>query len=117
MTDEAITNGVYLKTLSRREALSIIATGALDHLLAAGSFEEAIAVADVLIDAYPANAYAMVKKGTAYYRLLDRDFIQKYPKESDIPAAELTRAVALSRGNQEAFARAEALGWRESKLD
>jgi regulator of sirC expression with transglutaminase-like and TPR domain len=117
MTDEAIANGVYLKTLSRREALSIIATGVLDHLLATGRYDEAIAVTDVLIEAYPANAYAMVKKGTAYYRLLDRDFIRKYPKEGDIPPAELPRAVALSRGNNDAFARAEALGWREPKLD
>ena len=117
MTDEAVANGVYLKTLSRREALSIIATGVLDHLLAAGRYEEAIAVADVLIEAYPANAYAIVKKGTAYGRLLDHDFIKKYPRESDIPAAEMPRAVALSRANQGAFAKAEALGWREPKLD
>jgi regulator of sirC expression with transglutaminase-like and TPR domain len=117
MTDAAVANGVYLKTLSRREALSIIATGVLDHLLATGRYDEAIAVADVLIDAYPANVYALVKKGTAYYRLLDRDFIRKYPKESDIPQAELPRAIALHRANQEAFAKAEALGWREPKLD
>lgn len=117
MTDEAVANGVYLKTLSRREALSIIATGILDHLLATGRYEEAIAVADVLIEAYPANAYAMVKKGTAYGRLLERDFIQKYPRESDIPATELPRAIELNRANMEAFARAEALGWREPKLD
>lgn len=59
----------------------------------------------------------MVKKGTAYYRLLDRDFIRKYPKESDIPAAEMPRAVELHRANQEAFAKAEALGWREPNLN
>lgn len=117
MTDEAVANGVYLKTLSRREALSIIATGVLDHLLATGRYDEAIAVADVLIEAYPASAYAMVKKGTAYYRLLDREFIRKYPEESDIPPVELPRAAALSRASAEAFAKAEALGWREPKLD
>ncbi|WP_394891386.1 transglutaminase family protein [Mesorhizobium sp. AaZ16] len=117
MTDGAIANGVYLNALSRRESLSIIATGVLDHLLATGRYDEAIAVADVLIEAYSANAYAMVKKGTAYYRLLDRDFVKKYPKESDIPAAEMPRAVALSRANHEAFAKAEALGWREPNLN
>ncbi|TIW84616.1 MAG: hypothetical protein E5V59_31120, partial [Mesorhizobium sp.] len=75
MTDEAIANGVYLKTLSRREALSIIATAVLDNLITTGRYDKAIAVADVLTEAYPANAYTLVKKGTAYYRLLDRDFI------------------------------------------
>ena len=59
----------------------------------------------------------MVKKGTAAYRLLQRDFIRKYPREADIPAAEMPRALALLRANREAFARAEALGWREPKLN
>ncbi|WP_181167770.1 transglutaminase family protein [Mesorhizobium sp. B2-4-19] len=53
MTDEAVRNGVYLKTMSRREALAIIATGILDNLIATGRYEDAITVADVLIEAGP----------------------------------------------------------------
>ena len=117
MTDEAIRNGVYLKTLSRKEALSVIATGVVDHLLRIGRYEEAIAVADVLIAAYPANVYALTKKGTAYYRLLKRDIIDKYPTEADIPTDKLAYATGLYRANQEAFARAEALGWREPEMN
>lgn len=117
MTDEAVANGVYLKAMSRREALAMTATGVLDTLLATGRYDEAIAVADVSIEANPGDAYSLTKKGTAYYRLLERDFIRKYPKESDIPAAEMPRAVELARANQDAFAKAEALGWREPKLN
>ncbi|MER8785942.1 transglutaminase-like domain-containing protein [Mesorhizobium sp. M1006] len=117
MTEQAIANGVYLKTLSQREALSIIATPILDNLIAIGRYEEAVAVADVLIEAYPANAYTSVKKGTAYYRLLDTNIIQKYRKQSDIPADRITYANDLFRANREAFAKAEALGWREPKLN
>ncbi|WP_246679857.1 transglutaminase-like domain-containing protein [Mesorhizobium sp. B2-3-5] len=117
MTDEAISNGVYLKTLSRREAMSIIATSVLDKLITVGRYEDAIAVADVLVEAYPANVYTLVKKGTAYYRLLDASIIKKYPKQSDIPADRITYANDLYRANQEAFAKAEALGWREPKLN
>jgi regulator of sirC expression with transglutaminase-like and TPR domain len=117
MTDEAIANGVYLKTLSQREALSIIATPILDSLIASGRYDEAVAVADVLIEAYPANAYTLVKKGTAYYRLLDANIIQKYPKQSDIPANRIAYANNLYKANREAFAEAEALGWREPKLN
>lgn len=117
MTDDAIANGVYLKRFSRREALALIATGVLDHLIATGRYDEAIAVADVLIEANPADAYSMAKKGTAYYRLLQRDFMSKYPNEADIPAAERPRAMELHRANQDAFAEAEALGWREPKLN
>lgn len=116
-TDEAIANGVYLKTLSQREALSIVATPILDNLIATGRYDEAVAVADVLIEAYPANAYTLVKKGTAYYRQLDANIIQKYPKQSDIPADRVAYANELYRANREAFAKAEALGWREPKLN
>ncbi|ADV14938.1 hypothetical protein Mesci_5931 [Mesorhizobium ciceri biovar biserrulae WSM1271] len=117
MTDEAIANGVYLKALSQREALSILATPILDTLIATGRYEDAVAVADVLIEAYPANAYTLVKKGTAYYRLLDANIIQKYPKQGDIPADRIAYANGLYKANREAFARAEALGWREPKLN
>lgn len=117
MTDEAIANGVYLKKLSRREALAVIATGVLDHLIATRRYDEAIDVADVLLDAYPAHAYALVKKGTAYYRMLEESFIRKNPKENDIPAGERGYAMRLQQGNQEAFDRAEALGWRMPKLE
>ncbi|PSJ51077.1 hypothetical protein C7I84_27740 [Mesorhizobium ephedrae] len=115
MTDEAVRNGVYLKTLTRREALSVMATAVLDRLIAAERFDEAVEVADMLIEAYPANAYALVKKGTAYYRLLERDIIKKYPRESDIPADKITYANELYQANRDAFAKAEALGWRMPK--
>ena len=116
MTDAAIANGVYLKTLTRRETVAVMATTVLDHLLETKRYDDAIAVADALIEAYPANAYALAKKGTAYYRLLDENFRRKYPRESDIPADELPYATSIYRANQEAFAKAEALGWRMPEL-
>ena len=114
MTDAAVANGVYLKALSRQEALATVATAVLDGLLAAGRYEEAIAAADVLIEAWPANTYAMIQKGNAYQRLLQRDFISRYPHESDIPAGKLREAQRLLRENRAAYAQAEALGWRET---
>lgn len=117
MTDEAIANGVYLKTMSRREAIAMIATGILDALLASGRYEDAIAVADVLIEANPSDAYSLTKKGTAYYRILRRDIIEKYPDEGDIPPDRVAYANELYRANQDAFTKAEALGWREPKLN
>jgi hypothetical protein len=94
-----------------------MASTLVDHLLATGRYDEAIAVADVLVEAYPAHAYVMVKQGTAYYRLLNENFIQKYPNEADIPAELFPYALELHEANQAAFARAEALGWREPELE
>lgn len=111
MSDAAIANGVYLKTLSRREAIAVIATPLVDHLIETGRYDEAIAVADVILEAYPANAYALVKKGTAYHYLLQRDIVSRYQRMSDMPEDVRQYAGALYRANQEAFAKAEALGW------
>ncbi|MBD0413040.1 transglutaminase family protein [Oryzicola mucosus] len=116
MSETAISNGVYMKKLSRKEALSIIASSVLDHLLATGRYEEAIKVSDILLEAYPANAYTLVKKGTAYYRLLQRDIVEKYPKESDIPSDKRGYAEDLYASNRAAFVRAEALGWTPPSL-
>ncbi len=113
MTKAALANGVYMKTLSVRESRAVMATLALEHLLARRRHEAAIAVADVILKAYPAYGYVLAKKGTAYYGLLHERFITKYPTEADIPADKRPAALALYRKNRAAFAQAEALGWRQ----
>jgi hypothetical protein len=117
MTDEAVKNGVYLRALSRRETVALMATLVLENLLLEERYEEAVAVADVLIEANPADAYALVKKGTGYGRILQRDILQPYPNQKDIPADKRSRAIELYRANQSAFARAYALGWRETQMN
>ncbi|MGK9232533.1 hypothetical protein KXS07_11410 [Inquilinus limosus] len=117
MTDEAVKNGVYLRALPRREAAALMATLVLEDLLLEERYEEAIAVADVLIEANPADAYALVKKGSALYRILQRDVLRPYPNQKDLPANKRSYAVELFRANQEAFAKAHALGWREMQMN
>ncbi|MBA3520571.1 MAG: hypothetical protein H0T75_23700, partial [Rhizobiales bacterium] len=100
MTDTAIANGVYMKTLSRREALSVMASLVLEHLLNTRRYSEAIAVADVILEAYPAFAYALVKKGTAYYRPLDEIVVRKNGNVADVSADQVEYAGQLNRANQ-----------------
>jgi hypothetical protein len=116
ITEKALSNGVYLKTLNRREALALMTSSILQHLLVTGRYEDAVQVADVLIGVNPADAYAIVKKGTAYYYMLQRDIVAKYPNEADIPADMLDYAHHLLLENKRAFDQAEALGWRMPEL-
>lgn len=116
ITDEAIQNGVFLKHLTRKETLSVMAGVVVEFLINNARYEEAIAIANILIEAYPAFGYIMAKKGTAYYHLLNNEFISRYKTQSDIPAEKLARARHLSRQNHLAFTQAEALGWRQSTL-
>jgi len=113
-SDEARTNGVYLKTLSRQESIAVIADIALQGLGEQKRWEESIEVADAILEVYPQHVMAMVYRGSAYGRLLDRDFLRKYSQPIDIPADDYERYSFLAAQNNLAFAEAEALGWREA---
>jgi len=112
MTDEAVRNGVYLRGLSREETVAAMAAFLVEHYLDTGAYEKAAAVADVLLQHYPNSAYVLVKKGTAYYRLLQREVTSKYTRMEDIPPDLRARADHWYRENIAAFDRAETLGWR-----
>lgn len=116
MTERAIENGVYLKHLSRQETLAVMATLVADHLIEMKRHEEAIAVLDVILAAYPQLAYAHVKKGTAYYHLIQSEIVSKYPDPNSLPPHLRERANYLNHQNQRAFHLAESLGWTEPTL-
>ncbi len=116
MMDAAIRNGVYLKNLSRKETLAVIAGLFVEHLIDTKKYEQAIAVSDVILEAYPAYGYLLAKKGTAYFHLLKSEIIDQYPDPKNIPASKQKFANELYRQNQTAFAQAEALGWRQTQL-
>ncbi|MBW9065400.1 hypothetical protein JNB71_19025 [Rhizobium herbae] len=112
MSDKAVTNGVYLRPLSHEEATALIASFLVEHQIEAGAFENAIAVSDVLLRHYPSFAYVLVKKGSAYSGLLRRELVGKYTRMEDIPADLKVKADRWYGENMQAFAKAEALGWR-----
>lgn len=93
MTNEAIANGIYLKALTKKEAVVVMAT--------------------VLLEFFPKNITAILWKGGAYAKLLDRDFLQKYRTLREIPVNQRSRFQYLADNNQLWFDKAESLGWRK----
>jgi hypothetical protein len=85
----------------------------LDAAVRRERFQEAVDIAEVILESYPNFAHAMVKQGTAYGGLMQKEFVDKYPRPIDIPAALLPRYRLLAERNLSAFAKAEDLGWRE----
>lgn len=116
MREDAIRNGVYLKHLTRKETLAVMASFVVEHLITIRKYEQAVAVSNVILEVYPAFGYILAKKGTAYYYQLKTEFISKFPNTSDIPASKRDRANKLNRQNKAAFVQAEALGWRPAQL-
>jgi regulator of sirC expression with transglutaminase-like and TPR domain len=115
MTDRAIASGVYLRTLSRRESIAEMANVLLDSLVAGRRYQEAIDVADAILEVNPREAYTMVKKASAIAGLLQTEFVDRYPNPASIPVSLRSRYQMLVQQNQQLFSGAEALGWQPSE--
>jgi regulator of sirC expression with transglutaminase-like and TPR domain len=112
MSDDAVAKGIYLRALRSDEAVALIASFLVEHHLTEGRFEAAISTADVILHHYPTFAYMLVKKGSAYGALLQRELAGKYSRTSDIPPDVKAKVDSWYQANITAFAKAEALGWR-----
>lgn len=127
MTDLAITNGVYLATLSHAQSVAVLTDSLISHYLTTGQPENAILTADIALKSYPNNAPIMVKRASAFYLILKRDVLDQHNMQNQGPASSLglkggteisadvkAQADALYAQNQSGFTAAESLGWRET---
>lgn len=112
MTSTAIENGVYMQTLSRQQMAAVMATVVVEHLSETGRYGEVIEVGSAILEFFPEYAYIHVRIGDAFGNLLDREFIQVYPRPEMIPEPLVGRFNYLAYNNERAFQRAEELGWR-----
>ncbi len=115
MTDRAIANGIYMRTLSRRESVAEMATSVVEFLIDEHRYQEAIDVAGAILAVNPRDAYTMVKKGSALGGLMQSEFTDKYPNPSLVPASLRPRYQMLAAANAKAFKEAEALGWEPAQ--
>ena len=111
ISDRAIERGLYLRSLSRRENVALMATTVLENLLEQRRFSDALAVSDVILRHSPRDGYTMVKQATACGWLLQEEFEQKYRIPALIPPPLVPRYRMLVERNRQGFAAAEALGW------
>ena len=112
ITDRAIESGLYLDPLNREEMVGLATQTLVDHLLKEGRYEDAMPVSDIILHHYPAFGLGMVKKATAAYHILKRDFYDKYPDPKDVPRDRHDRVRELQAINTAEFDKAEALGWK-----
>lgn len=111
MSDRSIESGLYMRTLTRREAVAHMASTVVDFLMGKSRFQDAADVAEVILRNYSRDGYTMIKLGTAYAELLRSEFVERFPTPAAIPAALRERYATLVQGNRRAFQAAEALGW------
>lgn len=115
MTDLAISNGLYMRTLSRQESMATMALTVGEFLLGAGRYAEVIDVAEVIGEYAPRDVGPILLAGEAYGRMFADEFENRYPTLESIPPSLHGRYRELATMNASLYAHAEALGWRPSE--
>jgi regulator of sirC expression with transglutaminase-like and TPR domain len=108
---KAIENGIYLRPLSRREAIGVMLATLMEFYNATGQHERQITVAERALSLNANDVVAMQHLGGANYKLLQERYVSHYPTPAQIPAELRADFERLSRDNLRWYAQAEALGW------
>lgn len=115
MTDLALSNGIYMRTLSRRESVATMALTVGEFLLGAGRYAEVIDVAEAIGEYAPRDVGPILLAGEAYGRMFADEFENRYPTLEAIPPTLHARYRELATMNSSLYAHAESLGWRPSE--
>jgi regulator of sirC expression with transglutaminase-like and TPR domain len=116
MTATAINNGVYLQPLSKKEAVAVMAVVLSEYYAQQKQWQKSIDVSTLILKYYPKFAYAMIKIGNAYSKLLDEKIAIAGAKESALPA-EKAAIKQLNSQNLMWFDKAEKMGWQPPTQD
>lgn len=112
VTDQQVENGIYLGVLTKRETIAVMASTVTEWLMSQGRYDEAIEVADVLLEYYPKDIHAVLSRGSAYGELMRTEFVERFPTPAAIPPSLRPRYKMLATQNAAAFQQAEAWGWK-----
>lgn len=117
ISEHAITRGLYLRTLTKRESIAHMATTVLQYLMDHDRLKEAVSVSEIILENYPQDGFTFAKMGTAAAFILERDFNQKH-----LPGSQLTPREAILRDhwreiNVLSFNKARSLGWESVEID
>jgi regulator of sirC expression with transglutaminase-like and TPR domain len=112
MTDQALANGMYMRPLSKKQTVAVMAGTLMEFYDKQGQHERRIALANLALRYYPQYDGAMLHLITSYLALMQRDFRDKYQTSADIPMEERSRYVELGKNLEFWRVKVGALGWR-----
>lgn len=115
LTQKAIESGIYMRPLTKTETVAVIAQSLFDSYDSQHSndAEEArIRLALLLLNYYPKDITSMLNAYLGYKNLRQKQFIDKYPTPSDIPASLRPRFKQLEQGWLFWGSKAKALGFQ-----
>jgi regulator of sirC expression with transglutaminase-like and TPR domain len=111
ISEKALRNDIYLRPLSQRESVAVMASTLMEFYGREGQYERQLEVTDLALGVNPKDVVAMAHKGAANYLLLRDRFMKPYPDPSRIPKDRIPEFQHLSQENLRWYDRAEKLGW------
>ncbi len=114
MTDQAVAHGVYLQPLTKKETAALMAETLTEYYVDRHELEKLITLSDLILEYYPKDVGVMVRKSNAYYDLINKYYIQKYPTPDDIPDRAKGHYIYLAQNKRLWATKAIDLGWRET---
>lgn len=110
ISERAIKSGIYLRTLTKREGIAMLAHTIVEQLREQGRIDEVVAVCEIILQHHPREINALLSLASACGELVER-----WRAQHQIPFAARPEQVAYANGlmerNARLFAAAEALGW------
>lgn len=111
ITDKSIASGAYMRPLSRRETVALAADVLAEQYAQRKQEERRIALSKAELAAYPNYIPAMLHISSANYRMRKAEFVDKYPRPSDIPPELRERFAQLDSEMARWQGKARDAGW------
>lgn len=111
ITPVAMQNGIYLRSLSRRESVGALTHPLMEHAHAMTKQSRRIAISDFALEMNPKDVWAMIHKASASSHLNHERYIDPHGGWQHIPVEFQAESLRLAKENIAWFKRAEALGW------
>ena len=110
MTDLALKNGVYMRSLPKREAVAHMASTLGERLTETAQYEQAIALAELVLGRWQ-EPHFLTLRSQAYDHLIHREFGGRYTAAA-LKSSNWRRFLMLEQRSQASYDAALALGWR-----
>lgn len=112
MTDDSLQSGLYMRPLSKKETVALLAETLLQFYKQEGRHSHMQALAALLLQHSPKNVVAMLHVREGLRETWLREFVRKYPRPGDIPHDKRAKFVELETQIKALEDRAFKLGWR-----
>lgn len=112
MTDEALSSGIYMRPLTKKETVVVMVGTLLESYEQQGLDDQSIRLADLAHRYSPKDVSIILAKRHAYFMLERREFIDKYSKPANVPLERRAQLAELDIQLKGLYDQAYALGWR-----